>query len=208
MHLVGTRGQQVRDFMYDASGSITTGGTAQLLLPEHAVRTSLYIQNTSTGPLYVDFGGARAHAVLTSGVVTSIVVDNAGFGYTVPPTVHFFGGGDSTKNPNALIPGLPGNQSPSTIASAIAVLSGGTVASISINSGGKNYVKAPYVFLRSRENDPYGCASPSVGGVGTTVLVPNGGSLFYNGSTLTTDAISILGATTGQTFACKYTIGG
>ncbi len=36
--------------------------------------------------------GATAHAVLTGGVVTSIVVDTAGEGYTSPPAVAFTGG--------------------------------------------------------------------------------------------------------------------
>lgn len=204
MQLVGSRGQQVRDFMYDASGTITTGGTAQLILPEQPNRTSMFIQNISDTVMYVEFGGARATATLTNGVVTSVSVTNGGFGYTVPPNVRFYGGGDTQKNPNYLCPGLPGNVCPSNTASGQSVLAAGVVSSITIANGGQHYVKAPYVFLQSSQQDPYGCATPSA--TSGAMILPNGGSLFYNGTTLTTDALSIFCATTGKAFTCKYTI--
>ncbi len=206
MQLVGSRGQLVRDFLYDASSTITTGGTPQIVLPEHASRTHLFIQNISTGNLFVEFGGARAHATLTSGVVTSITMDNVGFGYTLAPEVIFLGGGDLKKNPTYLCPGLAGNVSPSLPAAGTAVLSSGTVASVTITNGGANYVKAPYVFLRSRLEDPYGTAIASA--TNGVELASGGGSIFYNGTATPTDAISIFGATTGQQFTCKYMIGG
>lgn len=205
MHLVGSRGQIVRDFTYDASGTITTGGTAQLILPEQPLRTSLFIQNISDTVMYLEIGGARAHATLTSGVVTAITVANAGFGYTVPPNVKFYGGGDVTKNPNYLCPGLSGNLCPGTLASASAVLNGTGVGSFVINNGGNYYVKAPYVFLQSSQQDPYGVATPSA--TSGALLQPNGGSLFFNGTTLTTDALAIVCATTGKAFTCKYMTG-
>ena len=211
MHLPGSRGQIVRDFMYDASGTITTGGTPQLILPERMQNASGFVQNISTGVLMVEFGGARAHSTLTSGAVTSVTVDNAGFGYTVPPVVYFLGGGDTQKNPNYLCPGLPGFLSPSKPANAHVVLgtsaiSGSLVSSIVIDDPGANYVEAPYVLLRSSQQDPYGAAIPSAT-VGT-MLVASGGSIFFNGTAFTTDAISIYGGTTGQQCTCKYTLGG
>lgn len=206
MHLVGARGQIVRDFIYDASGTVTTGGAAQLVLPEHNWRTSLFIQNISTGNLFVEFGGARATVALSGNTLGAFTITNAGFGYTVPPQVRFYGGGDLTKNPNALIPGLPGNQGPSNPGSAHAVLAGGVVSSIVLDSPGKNYIQAPYVFLRSSENDPYGAATPSA--TNGALLAANGGSLYFNGTALTTDALAIYGATTGQAYTVKYTIGG
>ncbi len=206
MQLVGSRGQQVRDFMYDASGTVTTGGTAQLILPEQPNRTALLLQNISSGNIYIEFGGARATCSLTSGVVSSFSITNAGFGYTIPPSVIFFGGGDVSRNPNFLGPGLPGLVTPTKIASAVTTLSGGTVNAITLNSGGANYKNAPYVFLRAHENDPYGAATPSA--TSGLLLTANGGSVFYNGTAITTDAIAIYGATTGQAFTCKYMIGG
>jgi hypothetical protein len=80
------------------------------------------------------------------------------------------------------------------------------VNSIVIDDPGLNYVKAPYVFLRSSDQDPWGAASPSA--TNGVLLSPNGGSIFFNGTVMTTDAISIFGATTGQQYTCKYTIGG
>ena len=206
MHLVGSRGQIVRDFMYDASGTITTGGVAQLVLPERMQNVSGFIQNISSGILMIEFGGARASCAVTSGSVSSISMSNAGFGYTIPPTVHFFGGGDLTKNPTYLAPGLPGVQGPSRTAKAHALLTGGGVSAIVIDDPGANYVKAPYVFLQSSEQDPYGAATPSL--TNGVILAASGGSVFFNGTAMTTDAISIFGSSTGQPFTCKYTLGG
>ena len=206
MHLPGSKGQIVRDFIYDASGTVTTGGVVQLVLPEHNWRTSLFIQNTSAQVQFWEFGGARATVALSGNTLGAFTITNAGFGYTKPPKVIFYGGGDLTKNPTYLCPGLPGNQPPSNPGSAHALLTTGSVSSIVLDNPGANYVKAPYVFLRSSEQDPYGAASPSAT-VGV-LLNANGGSLYFNGTAMTTDAISIYGGTTGQAYVCKYTIGG
>ena len=205
MHLVGSKGQFVRDHFFDASGTITTGGTPQLILPERLMNTSLYLENLSSANLFFEFGGARATATLTNGAVTSIAVTNGGFGYNLPPKVLFFGGGDSAKNPNYLGAGLPGFPSPSFTAQAHAVLTGGVVSSIVIDYAGANYVKAPMVFLQNREMDPYGVATPSA--TSGILLEPIGGAVTFNGTVCTTDAISVYGATTGQAYCCKYTIG-
>lgn len=205
MHLVGSRGQFVRDHMFDASGTVTLGGTAQLVLPERLQNSSLYLENLSSGNLFFELGGARATATITSGVVTSIAVTNAGFGYTIAPKVIFLGGGDTNKNPTYLCPGLPGNACPGTVAVGQAVLSGGAVASITILNGGKNYVQAPMVFLQNSMEDPYGCASPSA--TNGILLAPSGGAVTFNGTVCTTDAIAVYGATTGQAFTCKYSVG-
>ena len=44
--------------LYDASGSITTGGTAQTALAADQVQKYLIIQNVSPGDLWVNFGTA------------------------------------------------------------------------------------------------------------------------------------------------------
>lgn len=205
MHLIGARGQIVRDHMFDASGTIIAGTTAQLILPERQQNSSLYLENLSSGNLLFEIGGARATATLTAGVVTSIAVTNAGFGYTVPPNVVFYGGGSAKKNPNYLCPGFPGNICPDHIAQAHAVLTGGAVSSIVIDFGGSQYVEPPMVFLQNSDNDPYGCAVPSA--TSGILLAPTGGAVTFNGTVCTTDAIAVYGATTGQAYCCKYTIG-
>jgi hypothetical protein len=193
--------------MYDASGTVTTGGTAQIILPEQFNRTSFFIQNISSGNLFVEFGGARATCTLTSNKVASFTVSNGGFGYTIPPIVKFYGGGDLTKNPTYLCPGLPGNVMPGYLPKAHAVLSTGAVSSIVLDDPGAAYfVKAPMVFLQSSDQDPWGVASPSA--TDGLLLTPNGGNVYFNGTATTTDAIAIFGATTGQAFTVKYTIGG
>ncbi|MEI8166445.1 MAG: hypothetical protein WCG26_08700 [Chloroflexales bacterium] len=44
----------------DRSGTVTTGGQAQVLLPANAARRWLYIQNTSAGILYLSFTGTAS----------------------------------------------------------------------------------------------------------------------------------------------------
>jgi hypothetical protein len=205
MQLPNTRGQQQRDAMFDASGTITTGGTSQLVLPEAKSRSFFVFENNSTADnMYLEFGSARARATITSGVVTSIAITNAGFGFTIPPIVHFYGGGNDgwdMANPTMNTPGIPGWPSPAHPAHGVAVLTGNSVSSITINDGGKNYKNAPYVMMMNSFNDPFGCAAPAVG---TGFLLQPGGSFSLNGTACTTDPISVYCATTSSPFTCKY----
>lgn len=161
MKLVGASGQFVKHPMFDHSGTITTGGTVQLIVAERPRCSMIVVQNISTAPMYLETGSARATCTITGGVVTSVSITNAGFGFTVPPIVEFLGGGDTSANPNYLGAGLPGVQAPTNVARGVAVLGGGAVSSITIINGGANYAKAPYVLMRNDENDPFGCAIPS-----------------------------------------------
>ena len=116
--VIGFTEQQTLTPVYRADGSVTTGGTAQLILPRAAPRSSIIIQNTSTSDtLYLEFGCARATATLTNGAVTSITVTNAGFGFTYPPSVHFLGGGNPL-NGRDLGLGYPNQDAPSNYATA------------------------------------------------------------------------------------------
>lgn len=221
MKLVGAGEQQVRHHLFDASGSITTGGTAQLLLPEHLSRSHLVFTNNSSGNLFVEFGGARATCTISSGAVTSggFSITNSGFGYTKPPLVRFLGGGApqglTGASPNAgvstaygpnngflgsTIP-YPRWPSPMQPAVAHATLSGGSVNAIVLDNPGSGYLYAPNIQLMNNDLDPNGVASPS-SGVGA--IVTPGGSIYYNGTACPTSPMSVWGATTGQAFACKY----
>lgn len=202
MKLVGAAGQIVKHPMYDASGTITTGGTAQLVLPERPMCSMFMVQNISVDAMYLEIGSARATATITNGVVTSVAVTNAGFGFTVPPIIEFLGGGSRIKNPNYLAAGQPGFESPGNVANAHCVLSGNTVGSIVVDNGGAAYVKAPYVFIRNAENDPFGCATPSA--TSGILLGANGGSYYVNGTSTTTDSVSIFCATSASAFLCKW----
>lgn len=208
MQLPGVRGQAYRDFTYDASGTITTGGTAQLVLPERKATSSFSFQNISDTVMYLEIGSARAHAVLTSGVVTSIVVDNAGFGFTRPPRVHFLGGasvGWNMSDGNYLGAGQQGYPSPSNFARGHAVLSGNTLGSIVIDNPGSKYANAPYILITNDIDDPFGCATPSA--TSGFLIPPLGGNInnLFNSSVCTTDPISVFCATTGKAFTVKWT---
>ena len=206
MKLVGASGQFVKHPTFNLSGTITTGGIAQLICAERPRCSMFLIQNISNYPMNLEVGSARATATLTSGVVTSISITNAGFGFTVPPIVEFLGGGDSAANPNYLGAGLPGVQAPSNVATGIAVLgsggTAGTVASITIVNGGAKYVEAPYVFIRNAENDPYGCAKPSA--TSGILLNANGGSYYQNGTAQTTDPMALFCGTTSSPYVFQF----
>lgn len=206
MHLPGSRGQQQIEDYYDSSGSITTGGTAQLILPQRKSCSFLLIANVSTGPLMIQVGIRPATAVLTNGVVTSVTVNDAGFGFQVPPDVFFWGGGNA-NDPMTLGGTMPDWPSPSKAAAGRAIMgasgiSGLNVSSIEIDNGGSGYTAAPFVYLRPQRIDPTGVGIPSAS-VGIP-LGANGGNYYVNGTTCPSTAIAIWGATTGQAFTVKW----
>lgn len=173
-------------------GSITTGGTPQLIMPVGTTRTFMMIQNTSAANLRVGIGPALATASISGGAVSSIAVANAGIGYTKPPQVRIVGGIGGGY-------GFPAPASEATMASAHAVLSGATIGSIVVDNGGSGYTSAPYVYLENDPRDPTGSYAPSA--TAGALLTP-GGSWVWECTTVTQDAVSIYGATTGQTFEC------
>lgn len=188
--------------VYRADGSIATGGTPQLILPRAAPRSSIIIQNTSTSDtITLEFGCARATATVTNGMVTAITVTNAGFGFTYAPSVHFLGGGNMS-NGRDLGVGYPNQLAPSNYASAHCVMSGGSISSIVIDNPGSGYDCAPYVQLLNDPNDNYGAAVPST--TSGFKLAP-GASLYQAYNVVTTDAIAVYGATTGDSWFCQYT---
>jgi hypothetical protein len=199
--LVGIRGQQTWDNLYDASGTITTGGTAQLVLAQSINRSYFHFVNISDTAMYLEFGGARATAALSGTGIASCSITNAGQGYTLVPSVEFFGGGNPVNSAF-----LGGNQAgypaPSRVAKAHAVLSGATIGSIVIDDPGSGYKIAPQVFLRNNPNDIFGVATPSA--TSGTYIAANGGSIYFNGTSCTTDAVSVFCATTGKAFNCKW----
>jgi len=213
MRWQGTAGQQRRDLTFDASGSITAGGTAQLLLPEAKSRSHLKIQNLSAEALYIEYGSARATATLSGTTIASCTVTNAGMGFTYAPDIEFLGGGAYGQNgiygtniSNFVGCGMVGYPAPAHPARAHCVMTGSpgalSVGSIVIDDPGSGYLTAPYVLITNKLHDPNGVAVPSANN--GVLLAANGGSEFYNGTVCPTDAIAIFGGTTGQYFMCKY----
>jgi hypothetical protein len=218
MKLVGVGDQHEQHFLFDSSGTITTGGTPQLLLPQHSSRSIFMFSNGSAETMYIDFGCGYAHCAITSGVVTSVTVDNAGFNFTYAPRIHFYGGGQpvvtlQSGRPAGLntsyvsAPG-PGFTNPSNRATAIATLNASTIslnkiAAITIRNGGSGYVVAPFVHIFPSDLDPNGVVIPGSANPGS-FAVTSGGSLSFLASACPTDACSIVGATTGDKFTCKY----
>jgi hypothetical protein len=201
MKLVGVRGQQQIDDYFDASGTITAGGTAQLLLAQRKSCSSFFFQNLSTGNLYLQFGLRPATATLTSGVVSSIAVNDAGFGFNAPPSVFIWGGGNA-NDPASYGGALPGWPSPMHPATAVATISGGAINAINVTDGGSGYLVAPYVFVQALRSDPTGVGIPSAT---AGILVPASGGLFsIVDLTCPTTAVAVYGATTGQAYTCKW----
>jgi hypothetical protein len=202
--LVGAGNQSRRDFLYDASNTIVAGGTAQLVMGRSQSRSLLLLQNLSSGTLVFEFGGARATCALTSGAVSSFTITNAGFNYTKPPLIRFEGGGNA-QNSSYLGLNQPSGESPPNPATAIAVLSSGALSSITLTNPGSGYVIAPNVFIFNSDLDPYGVALPATTPTaGNISLAAGSAPLIFNGTCCPTDQISVIGATTGQAYACKW----
>lgn len=208
MQLVGSAGQNSYQETWDASGTITSGSAAQLILPRTFMRSYFFFQNTSANIMLLEFGSARATATITNGVVTSVAVTNAGFGFSYAPLISFVGGGTNTQNGRFLVPGIPPYSSPANVATARCIMTGSapnmTVASIVVDNGGSGYKSAPYVRIQNDQNDPFGCCAPSAT-IGIQVP-PNGGNISYNGTFCLTDSISVFCATSTSTFVCKYAL--
>jgi hypothetical protein len=211
---IGCFQQQRRFPLHYADGTITTGGTPQLVLPQHQSRSYLLIQNLSAGSLWFEFGSARATCTISGGAVNSVTVTNSGFNFTDPPVVRFFGGGNA-GNSSYLGLNQPGGEAPNSSlttgspAFAQATLSGGSVNAINLiegptggPKGGAGYVIAPNVFLFDSDLDPYGCATPSA----TSGLLLTSGSAPYifNSLNCPTDSVAVYGATTAQAFVCRW----
>lgn len=200
--VVGFTEQQNLTPVYRADGVIASGGTPQLILPRAAPRSSILIQNTSASDtITLEFGCARATATVSGGKVTAITVTNAGFGFTYPPIVRFLGGGN-LLNGRDLGLGYPNQLSPTNYATAHCVLTSGAISSIVIDNAGSGYDCAPYVQLLNDPNDNNGAAVPSA--TSGFKLAP-GASLYQAYNVVTTDAISVYGASTGDSWFCQYT---
>lgn len=210
MKLNGSGGQRTRTHFYDASGTITSGGTAQLIVPEARERTSWVFVNNSDTVMTLEFGAARATASLSSGTVSSLSVTNAGFGYSIAPNIEFYGGAYGTPTqitPTSVLQGLPDFISPSNSAKARCVMSGSapnmTVGSIVVDNPGSNYAYPPFVLLTNNHADPFGAAVPSAT-VGL-LMVASGGSYTNNGTICVTDQISVFCSASSKSFTFKFT---
>ena len=229
--LIGA-GQQVRqDFLFDASGTITIGGTAQLLLPQHPSRSLFMFVNNSAHTMYLDFGvgagPAYVYATLTGRAVTSVTVINAGFNFTQPPLVRFLGGGHpvatlqsgqpagvnssyvATAGPGFPSPrgGLAATGGQGHEATAMANL---TSSAISLNKIGSitvlnagSYSAAPYVMLLPSDLDPNGVVIPGSTYPGSIAVLANG-SVQFLATDCPTDACSVVSSGTADSFTCKF----
>lgn len=212
--LVGIRQQAFLDHQFDASGTITNASTAQLVLPSMYRRSSIILENISATNMFFEMGGARASASMSSGTVSSCSVTNAGFGYSRPPQVVFYGG--YLQNTTALTFSLvstPDFPSPSLSpgfrpAQAHCIMTGSagsqSVSSIVVDDPGAGYIMPPYVFLQNDPTDPFGAAIPSA--TSGLQLLSAGGSYTANGSVCTTDQISVFCTSQGAAFTCKFTL--
>jgi hypothetical protein len=208
MKLTGAAGQGVPHFMFDNSGAMVSGTAPQLILPRAFSRLQLRVQNNhATLPMFLEIGSARAVATIANGVVTGVTVTNPGFGFSLPPTIEFRGGG-AGMFPGFLGSGDPNSPSPSKIATAHCVMSGAApnmiVSSIVVDYGGAGYLTAPYVLMLNAANDPNGCADPSAGG-GSGFQIAAGAFWEQNGTGCTTDQMALFCSTgAGAKFTVKW----
>jgi hypothetical protein len=208
MQLIGSRNQQIQDNYFDASGSIASGGTAQLLLPQRKSCSHFAIWNLSSADtLMIQIGILPGVATISNGAVTGVTVPDAGFGFNEAPEVLFWGGGAS-GDPTTFGATSPGWPAPNSPAQAVcnmvsaSPLPGLKINSITVTNPGSGYLVAPFVMLKATRRDPTGVGLPSA-----TVGIPlfaGGGAYYINGTSCPTDAISVFGATTGDAWTCKW----
>lgn len=196
MHLANARNQPALTQIFSFDGTITSGGTAQLLLPQQPTRCYFFIQNLASQILTVGVGPAKATAALTNGAVSSVSVANAGVGYTIPPKVMFFGG--VVSGDLSTVPGKPQNG---RVAQAVASLTGSALNAITVSDGGAGYVVAPDVLLYNPVPDLGGGAFLPSATAGITLQ--QYGTLVFENSFVPTDAVAVFGATTSNAFVCK-----
>lgn len=214
MYLVGAKGQQRQDNLYDASGTIAAGNTAQLLLPVAVSRGYLQIQNISDTVMFIKFGAARLTATMSGGAIASVTVVDGGFGFTntILPLISVEGGGQSVATGFTFVGvGQPGYTPPTVGSNNVAtahparlkpVMAAGAIASVTVEDGGSGYKTAPYLHVMNNQNDPIGCATASA--TSGFLLAANGGSLTFGGTMCPTDAISIFCASSSKAFTCMW----
>lgn len=208
MQLLNSGQQRRHDYGYRADGLTLSGSLPQLVLAESLSRSTFFFQNLSDTDMYLEFGSARAHAVLTAGVVTSVVVDNQGFNFSLTPVIECMGGGGQVPAVGVAQPGYPSPQAAYTAAgrpaSLRANLVGGKVTSISIDDPGSGYLAAPFVFIRNQMNDPAGCADPSVNS-GSGILLHPSASYSESPTICTTDSVAVFCSAPNKAFTCRWT---
>lgn len=208
MKLVNAGNAQIQHFLYSSDGTITAGGTPQLVLARSLSRSYLLIQNLSNGPMWLEMGSARATCTISSGGVNAVSVANAGFNFTKPPVVLFMGGGPAggssgpLSNKSYIGLAQPGAPAPSRPAKGHAVLTGSAVSSIVIDDPGAGYVLAPYVFIYNSDLDPAGCAAPSA--TSGILLSGQGDKVEWNGTCCPTDPVAIFGADTAAAYLARW----
>lgn len=224
MYLPETNSQAGYHRCFRADSSLSSSA-AQLVLPVAISRCYLLIQNIGTHLMYLDHGPARLTVTMSGGKVTACTVANAGFGYTLAPTIQFHGGftpyvAYSTWNGFGLLPAqsptglanqgdVSGNVTYNRPAQAHCVMSGGAVSSVVIDDGGYGYINTPEAIVINSPNDPFGCALPSsTSGIvlaagGTAGII--GSQYALNGTFCHTDQIALIG-TSGDYFTVEYAL--
>jgi hypothetical protein len=149
--------------------------------------------------------GATAHATISGGPVSGIVLDNSGSGYTSPPNVTIVGGGGSGATAAATLtngvvtdivitnPGS-GYISPPTVtivggggggATAHAIIAGGPVSDIVLDGGGSGYVSPPTVKIVGGSGAGATATATVTNGVVTGIAITSPGSGYTSPTTVT-----------------------
>lgn len=196
------------DDLLDFSGTITTGGTAQLLIPQQNGRCVFYFENISSANLTLYIGPPPVTVALTNGVVSSVTVADNGLNWKVAPLV-VLEGGIYTGNRNDR-PGSPNTVSGNNYAGKTATvtanaLNSGALNGFTINDGGSGYLVAPTARLVNPW--PQGGGGSGTPSATAGFLVVANGSLSFEHTFCPTSCITIFGGTTGQAFTCKVGFG-
>lgn len=201
----GVRSQFVNDELYFADGTITAGGTSQLILPRHRARSYLLIQNKSNAQMWFEFGGARATVAISGGALTTFTITNGGFGYIRPPKVLILGAGPVDGDAGANVgAGSATWPAPSNIGTAVPTVAGGIITGIVASNPGSGYTRVPKVVLESANVDAIGCADPFFGSVPSGILLNSGAPPLVFAGICPTGPVAVYCPDTSAAFACRY----
>jgi autotransporter-associated beta strand protein len=149
--------------------------------------------------------GAGSTLTLSAVVTGSRALTKTGTGTAVFDTANTYSGG-TTLSAGTLT--LSGSASPTVLARAIPVLSGGTVASITVVDGGSGYTVAPTIILSGGGGTGATATAAISGGVVTAINVVTPGAnytsdplvyVYSNQSPLGTGAVTLSGGTLNAT---------
>lgn len=145
----------------NGGGYVSTEPAPAVTFATEGIISSITVQNQGTGYVeapvvsIVDTNGVGATAVasVSAGKVTAVTLTSKGYGY-VNPTITFVGGGDDATGATATaVVRSTVQEFGGVTPTAHAILSGGSITGITVETAGSGYMTQPTVSIVAAEGD-------------------------------------------------------